>query len=144
VLSITFGEETNIKNYDAWDPEISPKVFRRVKNAFQKVSSPNAYLGQYYMFRVDPGYAFEVYFHGTGIEYKCVQGPNLGVVEIILDGVSQGQFDLYHATEKCDVTAFLDNDLGEGFHTLRVEATGRKNPMSRGTAITFNAANITN
>jgi hypothetical protein len=143
-LSITFGEEANIKSYDGWDSEASPEVFRRIKNAVQKVSSPSAYLGQYYKFRVDPGYAFEVYFHGTGIEYKCVQGPDLGIVEIFLDGESQGQFDLYCDVEKCDVTALVNNNLYVGFHTLRVEATGRKNPKSRATAITFNAANITN
>lgn len=143
-LSITFGEEAMMKQYDAWDPEISPKVYRRIKNGVQKVRSQDAYLGQYYKFRVDSGCAFEVYFYGTGIEYKCVRDADLGIAEIFLDGKSQGELDLYHPAEKCDVTGFSQGDLESGFHTLRVEATGRKHPNSRGTAITFNAANVTN
>lgn len=142
-ISISFGDEAMMRQYDSWDPEISPQVYRRVKNAVQKVSSQSAYLGQYYKFRVEPGYAFEVYFQGTGIEYKCVQGPDLGVVKVLIDGASRGRFDLYNPTEKCDVTALREDDLDAGFHTLRVEATGEQNPKSRGTAITFNAANIT-
>ncbi|TWU33248.1 WD40/YVTN/BNR-like repeat-containing protein [Novipirellula artificiosorum] len=143
-ISITFGDEAMMRQYDSWDPEISPQIYRRVKNGVQMVSSPNAYLGQYYKFRVDFGYAFEVYFYGTGIEYKCVQDADLGIAEIFLDGESQGRLDLYHATETCDVTGYRSDDLEAGIHTLRVEATGHKNANSRGTAISFNAANITN
>ncbi len=143
-IPIKFGEVALMKQYDAWDAEVGPEIYRKVRNGVQKVSSPNAYLATYYKFRVDSGYAFEVYFYGTSIEYKCVQGKDLGIVEILLDGKSQGRFDLYHATERCDVTGFLKDDLKIGFHTLRIEATGEKNPKSRSTAISFNAANIRN
>jgi hypothetical protein len=86
----------------------------------------------------------EIYFYGTGVEYKCVQGNDLGIVEIVLDGKPQGKFDLYNERETFDVTGFRRDDLKEGFHKLRVIATGRKNEDSAGSAITFNAANITN
>jgi hypothetical protein len=66
------------------------------------------------------------------------------VVDIVLDGKTQGEFDLYNNRETFDVTGFRVDDLKEGFHKLRVIATGRKNEHSTGTAITFNAANITN
>jgi hypothetical protein len=86
----------------------------------------------------------EIYFYGTGVEYKCVQGNDLGSVDIVLDGKPQGQFDLYNKRETFDVTGFRVDDLKDGFQKLRVIATGRKYEDSTGAAIMFNAANITN
>ena len=143
-IPLVFGGPEEMKRCNLYDEEIGEEMFRKPQNAIQKISSPKAYLASYYKFRVESDYAVEIYFYGTGIEYKCVQGNDLGIVDIVLDGKSQGTFDLYNQSESFDVTGFARDDLKEGFHTLRVIATGRKNPKSRGTAMTFNAANITN
>ena len=113
-------------------------------NDAPKVSSPKAYLATYYKFNVGAGYAVEVPFYGTSIEYKTVTGPGLGIADIILDGKDVGRLDLYSAQQEFDVTGYINGELEAGAHTLRIQATGEKNPKSNGTAITFNAANIKN
>ena len=82
--------------------------------------------------------------HPKGRWRLLAPDPFFTRVDIMLDGKPRGQFDLYSARATFDVTGFRDEDLKEGFHTLRVIATGRKNEDSVGTAMTFNAANITN
>lgn len=143
-IPLTFGVPEEMKRYKAYDETIGEKMFRKPPGAVQKIKSPKAYLASYYKFRVKADCAVEICFYGTGVEYKCVQGIDLGVVDIVLDGKPQGEFDLYNNRETFDVTGFRVDDLKEGFHKLRVIATGRKNEHSAGTAITFNAANITN
>ena len=99
----------------------------------KKVKSPLAYLASYYKFRTNPGYAVEIHFYGSGVEYKCVQGPAMGIVRIELDGEPQGNFDLYSERDQFDVTGFARQDLKQGYHVLRIIATGDKNEKSIGT-----------
>ena len=133
-----------IERYDGYDPKASPEVLRPARRWMQKIDSPHAYLGSYYKFTVAAGYTVEVYFYGTGIDYKTVTGPDLGIVDLFLDDQPVGQFDLYSAKETFDVSGFRKSDLPLGFHTLRILATGSKNPAATGTGMTFNAANIGN
>ena len=143
-LPLTFGVPEEMKRYQAYDAEVADQIFRRPANMIQKVKSPHAYLASYYKFRTKPDYAVEIYFYGTGIEYKCVQSRDLGIVRIELDGKPQGEFDLYSEREQFDVTGYERHNLKQDFHVLRVVATGDKNENSSGTAMTFNAANVTN
>jgi photosystem II stability/assembly factor-like uncharacterized protein len=143
-IPLTFGAAEEMKRYNAYDEEIGEEMFLKPKNAIQKIKSSKAYLASYYKFRVEADYAVEIYFYGTGIEYKCVQGNDLGIVSIVLDDKPQGQFDLYNESEAFDVTGFARDDLKKGFHKLQIIATGKKNETSTGSAMTFNAANITN
>lgn len=143
-VPLTFGVPAEMKRYGMYDEEVGRRVFPKSNGAVQKIHHPKAYLASYYRFNVVPGSAVEVYFYGTGIEYKCVQGNDLGIVNVELDGEEQGEFDLYNRQQAFDVTGFRRDDLKKGFHTLRVIATGRKNKESTGKAMTFNAANITN
>jgi photosystem II stability/assembly factor-like uncharacterized protein len=143
-IPLSFGTAGLMKKYGAYDEEVGEEMFRASRRAFEKVQDPRAYLASYYKFRVDKGSAVEVYFFGTSVEYKCVQGSDMGIVDIELDGKLRGQFDLYSAQENFDVTGFLDDELEEDAHMLRIIATGEKNPASSGKAFTFNAANIKN
>ena len=63
--------------------------------------------------------------------------------DLVLDGKTVGEFDLYASSEECDLTAYNDESLPMDFHTLRIVITGRKNPKSSGAAITYNATTIT-
>ena len=143
-IPLTFGTPEEMKRYQVYDAEVADVLFQRPKNLFQKVQSPHAYLASYYKFRTKPDYAVEIYFYGTGVEYKCVQSPDSGIVHIELDSKPQGEFDLYSERNQFDVTGFERYDLKRDYHVLRIIATGDKNEKSSGTAMTFNAANITN
>lgn len=143
-IPLVFGGPEEMRRYGLYDEEIGEPMFRKSRGAFQKIEHPKAYLASYYRFNVEEGSAVEICFYGTGVEFKCVQGNDLGIVNIVLDGQPQGEFDLYNERRAFDVTGFVRDDLPEGFHKLRVIATGRKNDKSTGFAMTFNAANIKN
>lgn len=143
-IPLTFGAAEEMKRYDAYDEEIGEAMFRKPKDAIQKIKSRDAYLASYYKFRMEAESAVEIYFYGTAVEYKCVQGDDLGIVRIVLDDRPQGQFDLYNETEVFDVTGYSKDNLRTGFHMLQIISTGKKNEASKGTAMTFNAATITN
>lgn len=131
-----------IKQYDGYDPEISPEIHRVDRKRISKVESDKAYLASYYEFSGEAGYAIEVYFYGDSIEYQCVTGPDFGIVDIYLDAEKQGSFDLYSAEETFDVTGFRKEGIETAFHTLRIVATGKKNPESHGLRMNYNAAII--
>lgn len=143
-IPLTFGTTEEMKRYQAYDAEVGDVIFQRAPNLFQKVKSPHAYLASYYKFRTKPDYAVEIHFYGTGVEYKCVQSRDLGIVRIELDGETQASFDLYSDQDRFDVTGYERQDLSQDYHVLRIVATEDKNERSSGTAMTFNAANITN
>ena len=143
-IPLTFGTVGKMKSYGAYDEEIGNEMFQPTGRQIEKVAHNKAYLGSYYKFRVEEGSAVEIYFYGTSVEFKCIQGNDMGIVDIEVDGHSRGQFDMYSPGDVFDVTGFLDDDLEEGFHTLRIISTGKKSPASSGTSFTFNAANIKN
>lgn len=140
---MSLGLDVNqIKQYDGYDPELSPGIHRFDRRRIAKIASPGAYHADYYEFSGEPGYAIEVYFYGNAIEYQCVTGPDYGIVDLFLDDEKQGSFDLYSAGETFDVTGFRKDGLKTAFHTLRIVATGKKNPESSGRKMNYNAAII--
>jgi|APSaa5957512622_1039677.scaffolds.fasta_scaffold00844_5 photosystem II stability/assembly factor-like uncharacterized protein len=143
-LCLNAGVLGMVKRYKCFDPEISPELHQFPGGLVKKLHSPKAYLATYYRFTAGPGYAVEVYFYGTSVDFKCVQGPDMGIVDIFLDDGGQGSFDMYSETSRFDVTAFRKDDLAESFHTLRIVSTGRKRAGSAGIAFTFNVATIEN
>lgn len=141
-VPLTYGVPDQMKEYGVLDREATKRLYPPSKNAFRKLKDSRAYLASYYKFDVDAGAHVDIDFFGSSIELICVQGPDLGVVEIELDGESQGTFDLYGGQTTFDVSAFSKTSLRPGFHTLTMRATGTKHAGSRGHAMTFNAANV--
>lgn len=141
-VPLTYGVPDEMEKYGVLDREAVDRLYPASKNAFRRLDDARAYLGSYYRFNVAKGAHVDIDFFGSSIELICVQGPDLGVVEIQLDGESQGTFDLYNAQTTFDVSAFSKADLRPGFHTLKMRATGTKHADSRGRAMTFNAANV--
>ncbi|MGM9637279.1 MAG: hypothetical protein ACI3YK_04760, partial [Eubacteriales bacterium] len=66
-------------------------------------------------------------FEGKSIAFLSSLESNRGIVEILLDGVSQGEFDLYSASTARQQIIFSKNDLSEGSHTIEIRVTGKKN-----------------
>lgn len=132
-----------MKQYEMFDQEAFDAIYKMNPTLYEKVMDPRAYLCTYYRLN-EADYGFEVDFYGNAIEYKCVTGPDMGIANIILDGENVGTFDFYSAQKRFDVDAYQNGSLAMGYHRLRIEMTGGKNPASGGPAITFNAANIIN
>ena len=57
---------------------------------------------------------------------------------MVIDGVDQGQVDLYSAAAQWQVVESYSN-LPEGQHTIQIKALGQKNPASGGTNVPVDA-----
>lgn len=75
----------------------------------------------------------EFHFIGNRIAYYARRGPQMGLVDVYLDGVLVlNDFDLYSNANISKVLIYSNNNLANTVHTLRIENTGLKNPSSSG------------
>ncbi len=80
------------------------------------------------------GAGFHFSFAGNEVTYVYTKAFNRGFAEITLDGVSQGDLDLYSAATQWQTRSrYVCSQPGT--HTLAVRVTGRKNPASTDTFI---------
>jgi hypothetical protein len=81
--------------------------------------------------RVDvAGARADVTFTGTAVSWIGFRGPTGGIADVSLDGVFAQRIDTYSAAEEVQVPIFTASGLVPGTHTLRIEATGEKNPAA--------------
>lgn len=71
------------------------------------------------------------YFSGTGIEYKGVKGPDMGITSVSLNN-KEYLVDLYSPTIQYNQTLLTIKDLPYAGYKLFIEATDDKNPASTG------------
>lgn len=76
------------------------------------------------------GDSLEYKFSGNSIDYIASTESNRGIVEVFLDGKSQGEFDLYSPTIERRMKIFSATGLSDDEHTIKIVATGKKNPKS--------------
>ena len=82
-------------------------------------------------------------FAGTSATWVGTRGPLGGIADVYVDGVFAQQIDLYSATETVQAPIFTASGLASGTHTLRVEATGTKNPASTTTRVNVDTFDVT-
>ncbi len=75
------------------------------------------------------GSSCTVTFNGTYLAWLAKKSVHYGQAKVTLDGVDRGLVDLYNATEKF-VTVWETGTLAAGTHTLKIEWTGKKNPLA--------------
>ncbi|MDW8807274.1 RICIN domain-containing protein [Streptomyces scabiei] len=82
----------------------------------------------------------EYSFTGTGIRYLAMKQPNMGKVDVYLDGtLAQSAIDAYASTVAKQVPLFERTDLAAGPHTIRIVCTGTKNASSSNTVCALDA-----
>lgn len=83
-------------------------------------------------------------FNGTSIDVYGTVGANKGIVEILIDGVSKGNFDMYLNTyvQKYPIAKF--DRLSKGSHTIEIRITGNKHASSTGTYFSFDYFKVVN
>ena len=74
-------------------------------------------------------------YTGRGIKLVAPKGPDMGRVNIYLDGSFAGTADLYAAAPGAAGVVFTSADLEDGAHTVRVVCTGDQNLTSTGSAV---------
>lgn len=79
--------------------------------------------------------SFEVSFNGTRVEWYGLKNVDLGEADVAIDGaVVQAGIDTY-SPRRQNALLFSKGDLTNGPHTLKIAATGKKNPSSSGMAL---------
>jgi hypothetical protein len=82
----------------------------------------------------------EFSFTGSGVRYLSMTQPNMGKVDVYLDGtLAQAGIDAYASTVTKQVPLFERTDLAAGPHTIRVVCAGTKNSASSGTVCALDA-----
>ncbi|WP_112263125.1 RICIN domain-containing protein [Lentzea terrae] len=77
------------------------------------------------------GNSAEYTFTGTAVQYVSMTQPNMGKVDVYLDGtLVQSDIDAYAPSVTKQVALFRKTDLPVGSHTIKVVCKGTKNPAA--------------
>lgn len=79
-------------------------------------------------------------FTGSGVRYLGMKQPNMGKVDVYIDGaLAQSGVDAYASTVTKQAVLFEKTDLAAGPHTIKVVCTGTKNASSSNTVCALDA-----
>lgn len=87
------------------------------------------------------GAAVRMPFHGTGVDWITVTGPNRGRAEIYVDGKLLRTHDLYSVTRTFGAVVQIEG-LTDGAHVVRIVATGRGRPASTGSVVAIDRFDV--
>ena len=86
-----------------------------------------------------PGATVSLTANGSAFAFVTSVGPNMGQVEVTLDGESMGVVDLYAPVATDRYVAWSTSFADLGSHTLTVTALGTKNALSTSSRIVLDA-----
>ena len=79
-------------------------------------------------------------FNGTGVRYLSMTQPNMGKVDVYIDGVlAQADIDAYAPSTTKQVVLYQNSNLLNGSHTIKVVCKGTKNASSSNTICALDA-----
>lgn len=82
-------------------------------------------------------------FRGTAISWSGYRGPSGGIASVTVDAGAATLVDTYSSTNKIQDVVFTATGLTDAIHTLTVEVTGRKNPLSTSAQVVVDAFDVT-
>ncbi|GAQ63765.1 RICIN domain-containing protein [Streptomyces scabiei] len=86
------------------------------------------------------GNSVQYSFTGPGIRYLSMTQPNMGKVDVYIDGtLAQAGIDAYAPSVTKQVVLFEKTDLAVGPHTIKVVCTGTKNASASNTVCALDA-----
>ncbi len=86
------------------------------------------------------GNSAEYTFTGTGVQYVSMTQPNMGKVDVYVDGtLVQADIDAYAPSTTKQVVLFRKTDLSIGSHTVKIVCKGTKSAASTGTVCALDA-----
>ena len=81
-------------------------------------------------------------FRGTAISWVGYRGPDGGIALVQVDGGAPVEVDTYSPTAKFQAELFTATGLADANHTLKITATGRRNPASSAPRIVVDAFDV--
>lgn len=86
--------------------------------------------------------AVEYRFVGNRVEIFGTKGIDAGKIEVFIDNVSQGIFDMYQKVTTYGVPLFKSDELSSGEHTVKAVLISDKNSASASTAFYFDGFKV--
>lgn len=107
--------------------------------AWSNYNSSSDYSGSESYINSANSYA-EYTFNGTGVRYLSMTQPNMGKVDVYIDGVlAQADIDAYAPSTTKQVVLYQNTNLLNGSHTIKVVCKGTKNASSSNTICALDA-----
>ncbi|MCI0402494.1 MAG: hypothetical protein L0212_03090 [Acidobacteria bacterium] len=85
---------------------------------------------------------FRFVYAGYGFRLWTRKANNLGIVEVLLDGTSLGNVDLYNASAQAAAALLTKLDVPLGLHVVELKATNTKNASSSANTIIADAIEV--
>ena len=131
------------QNYTAFVPTMTDdnSYILTYQNWMGKSDAKASGGGYHYSSTAGQTAAYTTTVNTTSITLLTYKGPDQGKVQILVDNVSKGTFDLYNKTalykQSITITGLLSKK-----HTLTVKVLGQKNPLSTGTQVRLDAIKV--
>ncbi|KRF18386.1 RICIN domain-containing protein [Paenibacillus sp. Soil787] len=107
--------------------------------AWSNYNSSSDYSGSESFIKSANSYA-QYTFNGTGVRYLSMTQPNMGKVDVYIDGVlAQADIDAYAPSTTKQVVLYQNSNLLNGSHTIKVVCKGTKNASSSDTVCALDA-----
>jgi lysophospholipase L1-like esterase len=105
----------------------------RYNGSWNNTSIPGSSSGSYTSNELNATY--EVTFWGNNFRLFGTKGRSQGIAAISIDGGNEIEFDLFSSRTRSNALLYNLDQLGNGFHTIKVRVTGQRNTSSIGTNI---------
>src|SRR6185503_12784529 len=106
---------------------VAPEV--SYSGVWDALTGDQTYFGETWHLSKSADAALELSFTGTSVSWYGLVDGDLGLVDVSVDGALAETVDCYSAT-RAPLRLFARSGLPDTFHTLRLEATGKKNAAS--------------
>lgn len=130
-------DEKVMTNIDETDSNV------KYTGTFTSTKSNMSYKGSYNK-AVNSGSGVEYTFVGNEIEIFGTKSTDAGKIEVFIDNVSCGVFDMYQPVKTDGVPLFKSGDIGNGKHTIKAVLLSEKNSASSATAFYFDCFKVYN
>ena len=151
VVVFAFSPTSNTIAYHVWGAQLeygaAATTYVTTTNAAVVLPAPNSNAKFHNGFAYhDAGTvttdAAEWLYFGYGLRLWAPKGPDMGIVQVFLDGVSQGNVDLYAAAATVSAVVLTLQSVVLGQHRVKLQPTNTKNAASTNFVVTADAIEV--
>jgi hypothetical protein len=146
-----YNPTSNAIAYHLWGAQLeygaAPTTYVTTTNAAVVLPAPNTNVKFHSGFAYhDAGTvttdAAEWGYFGYGFRLWAPKGPDMGIVQVFLDGVSQGNVDLYAAAATASAVVLTVQSVALGLHRVKLQPTNTKNAASTNFVVSADALEV--
>jgi len=146
-----YNPTSNAIAYHLWGAQLeygaAPTTYITTTNAAMVLPAPNSNAKFHGGFAYqDAGTvitdAAEWLYFGYGFRLWAPKGPDMGIMQVFLDGVSQGNVDLYAAAATASAVVLTVQSVALGLHRVKLQPTNTKNAASTNFVVSADAIEV--